>query len=133
MRSGRTAKADVVLGKALRVLPETELLQPVGDLLHRGSAPDYRASSARIGQTTRQIPSAVDAPARWQTAEDLSRALRYRCPPLRGPPMRQTDDRSQGVVLAETALAALAGAKHTRFDGNVAGVRAGGSAPSARS
>ncbi len=29
-------KADVVLGKALRVLPETELLQPVGDLLHRG-------------------------------------------------------------------------------------------------
>ena len=41
-----------VLGKALRVLPETELLQPVGDLLHRGSAPDYRASSTRIGQTT---------------------------------------------------------------------------------
>jgi hypothetical protein len=44
---------DVVLGKTLDVLPETELLQPVGDLLHRGSAlgfagfirphrPDYR-------------------------------------------------------------------------------------------
>jgi hypothetical protein len=33
-------------------LPEAELLQPVGDLLHRGSAPDYWASSARIGQTT---------------------------------------------------------------------------------
>jgi len=27
-------KADVVLGKALRVLPKTELLQPVGHLLH---------------------------------------------------------------------------------------------------
>jgi hypothetical protein len=36
-------KIDVILGKALRVLPETELLKPVSDLLHRGSAPDYRA------------------------------------------------------------------------------------------
>jgi hypothetical protein len=32
-------KANVVLGKALRVLPETELLKPISDLLHRGSAP----------------------------------------------------------------------------------------------
>ena len=32
-------KADVVLGKPLRVLPEAELLQPVGDLLHRGQRP----------------------------------------------------------------------------------------------
>jgi hypothetical protein len=32
-----------VLSKALRVLPETELLKPIRDLLHRGSAPDYRA------------------------------------------------------------------------------------------
>ena len=31
-------KADIVLGKALRVLPKTELLKPFGDLLHRGSA-----------------------------------------------------------------------------------------------
>jgi hypothetical protein len=31
-------KANIVLGKALRVLPETKLLQPVSDLLHRGSA-----------------------------------------------------------------------------------------------
>ena len=43
MRSGRTAKLDIVLGKALRVLPETELLKPVNDLLHRGSAPRYWA------------------------------------------------------------------------------------------
>jgi hypothetical protein len=35
---------DVILGKPLSVLPETELLQPISDLLHRGSAPDYRAS-----------------------------------------------------------------------------------------
>ena len=34
-------KADVVLDKSLRVLSETELLQPISDLLHRGSAPDY--------------------------------------------------------------------------------------------
>jgi hypothetical protein len=31
-------KADVVLGKALCVLSEAELRQPVSDLLHRGSA-----------------------------------------------------------------------------------------------
>jgi hypothetical protein len=32
-------KANVVLGKSLRVLPEAELLQPVSDLLHRGQRP----------------------------------------------------------------------------------------------
>jgi hypothetical protein len=37
--------------KALRVLPETEPLKPLGDLLHPGSAPDYRASPARIGKS----------------------------------------------------------------------------------
>ena len=47
---GQDDKADVVLGKALRVLPETELLKPDRDLLHRGAPPDYRASSARIGE-----------------------------------------------------------------------------------
>jgi acyl-CoA synthetase (AMP-forming)/AMP-acid ligase II len=36
--------------KALRVLSETELLKPVSDLLHRGSASDYWASLARIGK-----------------------------------------------------------------------------------
>ena len=40
---GEDEQIDIVLGKALRVLPETELLKPVSDLLHRGSAPDYRA------------------------------------------------------------------------------------------
>ena len=34
-------QVDVVLGKALRVLPETELLKPVSDLLHRRSAPRF--------------------------------------------------------------------------------------------
>jgi len=64
-------QVDVILGKPLCVLPETELLQPVGDLLHRGSAPDYRASFTRVDKTTRQILNAVDAPARWQIAEHL--------------------------------------------------------------
>jgi len=36
---GQDGEADVVLGKSLRVLPETELLKPVSDLLHRASAP----------------------------------------------------------------------------------------------
>jgi hypothetical protein len=45
-RTGRLAK-----GNAGHCQPaaETELLKPVSDLLHRGSAPDYRASPARIG------------------------------------------------------------------------------------
>jgi len=68
---GQDCYSDVVLGKALSVLTETQLLKPIGDLLHRGSTLDYRALSARIGQTTRQIPRAVDAPARWQPAEDI--------------------------------------------------------------
>ena len=29
-------KVDIILSKALRVLPETELLKPVRNLLHRG-------------------------------------------------------------------------------------------------
>jgi hypothetical protein len=49
---GQDRGVDVVLGKALCVMPETELLQPVSDLLHRDSAPDYRASSARVGKIT---------------------------------------------------------------------------------
>jgi hypothetical protein len=47
---GERRNADPIFSKALRVLPETELLKPVSDLLHRGSAPDYRASPARIGK-----------------------------------------------------------------------------------
>jgi hypothetical protein len=31
------SKINIVLGKALRVLPETEILKPVTDLLHRGA------------------------------------------------------------------------------------------------
>jgi hypothetical protein len=50
---------DVVLGKSLSILSEAKPLQPVSDLLHRRSALDYRASSARSGKTTRQIPYAV--------------------------------------------------------------------------
>jgi hypothetical protein len=68
---------------------------------------DYRASSARIGKTTRQILNAVDAPGALADG-GLSKALRYRCPPFRGPPMRQTDDRAPKVVLAETAPPASA-------------------------
>jgi hypothetical protein len=37
-------------------LTETELLKPLRNLLHRGSEPDYRASSARIGKFIRGPP-----------------------------------------------------------------------------
>jgi hypothetical protein len=39
---------------ATPLLSETQFLKPIGDLLHRGSAPDHRASSSRIGKITRQ-------------------------------------------------------------------------------
>jgi hypothetical protein len=52
-------QADPIFSKAFCTLPETELVEPVGDLLHRGSASDYRASSARIGKFIRQIRNAV--------------------------------------------------------------------------
>ena len=39
---GQNGSIDIVLGKALRVLPETELFEPVRNLLHHGS-PGCRA------------------------------------------------------------------------------------------
>jgi hypothetical protein len=56
---GEDAEVDAVLGKALRVLPETELFEPIRNLLHRGSACEYPASSARIRQFILQIRSTV--------------------------------------------------------------------------
>jgi hypothetical protein len=42
------------------IAPEpSELFKPLSDLLHRGRAPDYWASSARIGKITRQTGGAV--------------------------------------------------------------------------
>jgi hypothetical protein len=35
------ARIDVILSKALSVLPETELFEPVGNLLHRGHQADF--------------------------------------------------------------------------------------------
>jgi hypothetical protein len=43
----KDSKIDVVLGKALSVLPETELLEPVRNLLHRGRAPEVFSSMVR--------------------------------------------------------------------------------------
>ena len=43
---GQDGKADVVPGKSVGVLSETELLKPVSDLLHRGSAPGLSGSPA---------------------------------------------------------------------------------------
>jgi hypothetical protein len=40
----KDGKIDVVLGKALSVLPETELLEPVRNLLHRGRTPRVSAA-----------------------------------------------------------------------------------------
>src|SRR4029077_1159268 len=50
--------------KALRVLPEAQILKPIGDLLHRRRCPEYRASSARL-EFIRETRKAVgEQPAR---------------------------------------------------------------------
>jgi hypothetical protein len=72
---GQDGKADVVLGKARRVLPETELLKPVSDLLHRGSAPDYRASTARIGEF---IQNGCSVGVEVGTCSQLGKVLAYK-------------------------------------------------------
>ena len=43
----KDGKIDVVLGKALSVLPETELLEPVRNPLHRGRTPEGFSSMVR--------------------------------------------------------------------------------------
>jgi hypothetical protein len=72
---GQDGKADVVLGKARRVLPETELLKPVSDLLHRGNAPDYRASTARIGES---IQNGCSVGVEVGTCSQLGKVLAYK-------------------------------------------------------
>ena len=59
----------------LRVLPETELLKLVSDLLHRGSAPDYRASSALIGEF---IPNGSSVGVEVGTCSQLGKVLAYK-------------------------------------------------------
>jgi hypothetical protein len=41
---GQDSEGDIVLGKALRVLPETELFEPVRNLLHRRPSTDLTPS-----------------------------------------------------------------------------------------
>jgi hypothetical protein len=61
-----------VIGKALCLLPETELLKPVSDLLHRGSAPEpglpQNASTGSPGAVRARIGLVFAAPGR---ARDL--------------------------------------------------------------
>ena len=97
-------QVDVILGKPLCVLPETELLQPVGDLLHRGSAPDYRASFTRVDKTTRQILNAVGSRVR---PGGLRGSLPEFCmtaaqPPCAGLPCARAGGRHPKVLYFET-------------------------------
>jgi hypothetical protein len=61
-------KIDDILGKALRVLPETELLKSVTDLLHRGSAPRL---SGVVRPHRRVYPKWVQ---RWNRSRDQKNA-----------------------------------------------------------
>jgi hypothetical protein len=101
----QTAKPEQSGRKSARgtcAIAETELLsQSVTCCIE--AAPDYRASCARIGKSSRQVSNAVDAPARLRQRGTFKGPLRYRYLPLREPPMRQTDDRALEVVLPEIA------------------------------
>ena len=48
-----------VLGKALRVLTEAKLFEPINDLLHRGSAGIVGLHSARAGNFIREVRNVV--------------------------------------------------------------------------
>jgi hypothetical protein len=50
---GQDGEINVILGKARGVLPETELFEPLSDLLHRAAPQDDRASPARIAKFIR--------------------------------------------------------------------------------
>jgi hypothetical protein len=70
---GQDGKADIVLGKALRVLPETELLKPISDLLHRGSA---LGLSGFIRPHRRVYPEWVQ---RWSRRQPYNYSDNYNC------------------------------------------------------
>ena len=55
---GEHREINVVLGKALSVLPDTELLEPVRNLLHRGRTPRVSGSMVRSrnGTAKQQAP-----------------------------------------------------------------------------
>jgi hypothetical protein len=99
----------------LRVLSETELLQPISDLLHRGSAQDYsgfvrphRPDYLTNPQRSRRIRALADCGGPFKSfaipLPALARAA-HAPGPMTGSPK---------IVLAETALAAFAGANTCR-------------------
>ena len=45
---GQNGKTDVILGKALRVLPKTNFLKPLRNLLHRGPSRSRGAFNSHI-------------------------------------------------------------------------------------
>jgi hypothetical protein len=69
-------KIDIILGKALRVLPETQLLKPVSDLLHcrpcsgdflRRTEPSVRVVSRQICRIVcRRLLKAKQRQAAWR-------------------------------------------------------------------
>src|SRR5215831_13793666 len=62
-------KGNVVLGKALRVLPETEFLKPVCNLLHRG--PLRIKTTGPAGQKDYHTCQLIVAPGNAGFAADL--------------------------------------------------------------
>jgi len=81
-RFGRTKNLAGVLGHA-------ELIEPIGDLLHRGSAPDYRASSARAGNFTQ-----------FRAGNGKGRSLPARCRELSHGRAEGTEGRARGCATA---------------------------------
>ena len=113
MRSGRTEKLMSFSAKLFAYCPRPSFSSQSATCCIAAAPRIIRASSARIGQTTRQILNAVDAPTRWQTGvfqelcDTAARPGEGRpcVRPMTGPPL---------VVIAEAAPAALAGANRGR-------------------
>ena len=95
-------KIDVILGKALRVLLETELLKSVRDLLHPDSAPDYRASPPAIGEF---IPNGYSVGVEVGTCSQLGKMLAYRAEQRLG--TGETMRRREFIVLLGCTAAPL--------------------------
>src|SRR5271165_1345637 len=88
VKMGEYGNINLILGKTLSVLPETELFQPVRNLLHRGPFwPVYRSPTTPLDQVDREfmrkirsavVPPGLNMPSRCPR-RDPPRRRHYCC------------------------------------------------------
>jgi hypothetical protein len=72
---GECRNADPIFSKAFCILPETELLKPVSDLLHHGSAPGLSGLTRPHRQC---IPNGCSVGVEVGTCSQLGKVLAYK-------------------------------------------------------